>query len=92
MSSGGPTDPDGQTGKLCTWIEGMKLESIPEEVKTRAKYLILDGIGCGLVGAHLDWSETAANSIFDFEGAGRCTVWGWERVRIGRCKSITIEN
>jgi aconitate decarboxylase len=75
-----PTDPNGPTGKLCTWIENVELKDIPEDIKTRAKYLILDGVGCGLVGAHLVWSETAANAIFDFESVGSCQVWGWEKV------------
>ncbi|KAF2110198.1 hypothetical protein BDV96DRAFT_604262 [Lophiotrema nucula] len=36
------------TGKLCTWVENVQLQVMPEGIKTRAKNLILDGIGCGL--------------------------------------------
>ncbi|KFZ03375.1 hypothetical protein V502_11001 [Pseudogymnoascus sp. VKM F-4520 (FW-2644)] len=72
-------ETDGPTGKLCTWIHGLTLADIPPEVQTRAKYLLLDGIACGLVGAHLPWSETAANAIFKMESAGSATIIGWEK-------------
>ena len=48
-----PTDPEGATGILCSWVHNITLEDIPADVQTRAKYLILDGLGCALVGAHL---------------------------------------
>jgi aconitate decarboxylase len=72
------SNPSGITGKLCTWINQTTIDSIPEDVLIRAKYLILDGLACGLVGAHLPWSETAANAVFKFEPRGQCTVIGWE--------------
>jgi len=75
-------DPDGQTGKLCTWIDAVELSDIPESIRTRAKYLILDGLGCALVAAHLPWSEKAAKAIFDMESPGTCAVFGWERVNL----------
>ena len=75
-----PMDIDGPTGKLCTWIHALTLADIPAEVQTRAKYLLLDGIACGLVGAHLPWSETAANAIFEMESAGSATIIGYEKV------------
>lgn len=76
-----PSAPTGETGKLCTWISTVTLDDIPSEVKTRAKYLILDGIACALVGAHLPWSEKAANAIFAIEPQGNCDIFGYEKVR-----------
>jgi aconitate decarboxylase len=55
------------------------LANVPAEIQTRAKYLMLDGLGCALVGAHLPWSETAAKAVFDMEPRGNCTVFGWEQ-------------
>lgn len=75
-----PTDPEGETGKLCNWVFNVTLNDIPTEVQTRAKYLILDGIACALVGAHLPWSEKAANAIFEMEPQGDCIVFGWDKV------------
>lgn len=77
-----PTDSDGETGKLCNWVQAVSLEDIPAEVQTRAKYLILDGVACALVGAHLPWSEKAANAIFKMEPSGDCVIFGWDRVNL----------
>ena len=80
QSSQQPTDPEGPTGKLCTWVESVSLQDIPQDLRTRAKYLILDGLACGLTGAHLPSSETAANAIFEMEPPGDSSVFGWNRV------------
>lgn len=55
----------------------MKLAEIPEEVRVRAKYLILDGIACAFVGSHLPWSETATKAVLNMEPKGPCTIIGW---------------
>lgn len=68
---------DGVTSKLASWISSTSLSEVPIEVQTRAKYLILDGIACALVGAHLPWSETAAKCILNMEPRGDCTIIGW---------------
>lgn len=81
-STNSPSDPDGQTGKLCNWVHSVTLEDVPADVQTRAKYLVLDGIGCALVGAHLPWSEKAATAILEMEPPGDCDIFGWERVRL----------
>ncbi|KAK5991632.1 Cis-aconitate decarboxylase-like protein oryM [Cladobotryum mycophilum] len=74
------SDPASPTGQLCQWIASLTLDSIPEDLRTRAKYLILDGIACGLVGAHLPWSEKAAGALFDLElSEGPSTVIGYDR-------------
>jgi aconitate decarboxylase len=75
-----PAHPQGPTGQLCQWIDSVSLEDIPQEIRTRAKYLILDGLACGLTGARLPWSETAANAIFEMEPVGASSVFGWKRV------------
>ena len=77
-----PSDPAGPTGKLCNWIYGMKMEDVPENLHERAKYLILDGMGYAIVGAHLPWSQIVAKAVFQMEGEGKCTVIGWEKVYI----------
>lgn len=73
------SDKLGQTAQLSSWVSSVTLNDVPDEIQTRAKYLILDGLACGLVGAHLPWSEKAANAIFDMEPAGDTTVFGWDR-------------
>ncbi|CAK7234882.1 hypothetical protein SBRCBS47491_009099 [Sporothrix bragantina] len=66
-TSSEPSDPKSPTGQLCTWVSSLTFDAIPVDLRTRAKYIILDGVACGLVGAHLPWSEKAAAAIFDLE-------------------------
>jgi len=80
VSSQAVADPEGVTGQLCNWIHSINLQDVPQEFRTRAKYLILDGLACAIVGAHLPWSETAANAVFEMEPPGDCSVFGWNKV------------
>jgi aconitate decarboxylase len=68
----------GVTKKLCQWIQDINLADIPEDVHVRAKYLILDGLACAVVGSRLPWTETAAQTVFSMELAGNCKVWGYD--------------
>ncbi|PWY76667.1 immune-responsive protein [Aspergillus eucalypticola CBS 122712] len=65
------------THTLSNWLEELTSESIPAEVRERAKYLILDGLACALLGARLPWSVKAHDAITAIEGEGKCTVIGW---------------
>lgn len=78
-----PANPSGVTGILSNWVHDTQTSSIPPAVIERAKYLILDGIACGLVSAHLPWSETAAKAILKVEPPGECTVFGWGEQKLG---------
>ena len=71
--------PSGPTGRVCEFVASVELDDVPREVRTNAKYIILDGIACALVGAQLPWSRTAAKAVLDMEGSGNCTVIGWNR-------------
>jgi 2-methylcitrate dehydratase PrpD len=54
------TDPAGPTGRLATWVAETTLGDVPASVRDRAKHLVLDDIGCALVGAQLPWSALAS--------------------------------
>ena len=71
--------PSGPTGRVCYFVASIELDDVPLEVRTNAKYIILDGIACALAGAQLPWSRTAAKAVLDMEGSGNCTVIGWNR-------------
>jgi aconitate decarboxylase len=73
------TDPSGPTGQLATWLAGLRLEDVPEATRRRAAYLLLDGVGCALVGARLPWSRRAVESICRLEGSGPAALIGWNR-------------
>ena len=70
---------EGPTRRLADFIANLALEDVPDEIVERTRYLILDGIACGLVGAHLPWSETAVEAISKLDGPGSSSIWGWGR-------------
>jgi aconitate decarboxylase len=62
-SAAAPTDPNGSTGRLATWLAGTKIEDVPSTVREHAKYLLLDGIACALVGAQLPVSRKGVEAV-----------------------------
>ncbi|MDP1538011.1 MAG: MmgE/PrpD family protein [Burkholderiales bacterium] len=65
------------TRRIAEFAAGLKLEDIPQPVIARAKDLILDGLGCGLYGIDLEWTEILARTVRRLEpGGGQATVWG----------------
>ena len=68
---------DGTTAMLCEWIHALQPADVPAGVSERAKHLILDGIGCALVGAHVPWSEQLADATRQFEPRGDCCIIGY---------------
>src|ERR1700756_4017870 len=76
MQQQATTDPAGPTGRLATWIADLTLDEVPQNVVERAKHLLLDGLGCALVGAQLPWSRVATNAGLGLEGTGHPVVTG----------------
>ncbi|MUL49220.1 MmgE/PrpD family protein [Mycobacterium sp. CBMA293] len=74
-----PTDPAGPTGTLATWVADLSLDDIPAPVLDRAKHLLLDGIGCALIGSGLPWSRVATEAVLSLEPAGDVKVIGTGR-------------
>ncbi|MCW2652455.1 MAG: MmgE/PrpD family protein [Mycobacterium sp.] len=76
MSRTAATDPAGPTGALATWVHELSLDDVPPPVIERAKHLILDGLGCALIGAQLPWSRVATEAVLDIDGNGDTVVIG----------------
>jgi 2-methylcitrate dehydratase PrpD len=74
------TDPAGPTGRLATWVADLTFDDVPTAVTERAKHLLLDGLGCGLIGAQLPWSRVATQAVLDLEGTGDTVVIGTGQV------------
>jgi 2-methylcitrate dehydratase PrpD len=52
------------------------LADVPTEVIARAKGVILDGLGCGLYGSDLKWTQILLRVIKQLEpGGGQATIW-----------------
>ena len=79
VNSVGPTDPTGPTGQLATWLAETSLADVPTEVSNRARYLLLDGIGCLLVGAQLPWSRIAVEAVTALDDTGTSMIAGWDK-------------
>ncbi|MGE2737435.1 MmgE/PrpD family protein [Mycolicibacterium vaccae] len=78
-TSHGPSAPDGPTGRLVTWVIALEWDQVPDPVRVRATHLVLDGIGCALVGAQLPWSRLATDAVLGIEGDGAVPVIGTGR-------------
>ena len=74
------TDPNGPTGRLATWVADLTVDHVPQNVVERAKHLLLDGLGCALVGAQLPWSRVATDAVLGLEGKGDAVVIGTGQV------------
>jgi 2-methylcitrate dehydratase PrpD len=70
MSQSGPTRA------LADWASSLRLAAIPTEVQTHAKLCMLDGLGCALYGAQLDWGRISARAASVMAPGGTATVWG----------------
>jgi aconitate decarboxylase len=79
------TDPAGPTGRLATWVSKTTLHDVPGSVRDRAKHLVLDGLGCALVGAQLPWSRVGVEGVTALDSAGDAALIGWD----GRATSAT---
>ncbi|KAB7754133.1 MmgE/PrpD family protein [Mycolicibacterium mucogenicum DSM 44124] len=74
-----PVDPTGPTGALATWVAELSLDDVPAPVLERAKHLLLDGVGCALIGSGLPWSRVATDAVTGLEPAGDVSVIGTGR-------------
>ena len=78
MASAAELTEGGPTVELVNFLADATLADVPEEVVERSNHLVLDGIACALVGAHLPWSETAVRNVAELEGSGAASVLGWD--------------
>jgi len=79
------TDPAGPTGRLATWVAETTLDDVPASVRDRAKHLVLDGLGCALVGSQLPWSRIGVEGVTALDSASDAALIGWD----GRATSAT---
>src|SRR5258706_9046004 len=67
----------GATRELARFLARAAFADMPAEVITRTKHLMLDGFGCALLSAKLDWSRRAVETLHALDGDGPASVWGW---------------
>lgn len=65
------------TRDLADFVPTLKLSDVPQDVLTRARSIILDGLGCGLFGAQLQWTNILSGVIRKLEPqGGTVSIWG----------------
>lgn len=65
------------TRQLADFAANLKLSDVPDEVVARAKAIILDGLGCGLFGANLKWTQILSDVVKGLEPqGGQASIWG----------------
>ena len=65
------------TREMAEFAAGFKLSDVPKEVIAQAKGVMLDGLGCGLFGSDVPWTQILAGVIKKLEpSGGQASVWG----------------
>jgi len=64
------------TGRIASFVSGLRYEDIPAEVTARIKLLILDSFGCAIYGAELPWSRILRDTLEGLDATRTCAVWG----------------
>jgi 2-methylcitrate dehydratase PrpD len=64
------------SGELGAFAAKLQWRDIPPEVRTRARHLILDAVGCALAARRFGFSSTALQGISDLAGEGDSVVIG----------------
>ena len=64
------------TRGIAEFVSGLHYETIPDEVRARVKFLLLDALGCGIYGAQLEWSSILQRRLAKLDTTQACVVWG----------------
>jgi aconitate decarboxylase len=77
------------TTAVAKYIAGSLQEPVPPDVTDKVKLLVLDTIGCGLLGSTLPWTHRLLDTIQSTEGTGPSRVWGTD-VRVSPTHAALI--
>ena len=64
------------TSGIARFVSGLEYNTIPPEVLTRIKLLMLDSIGCAIYGADLEWTQILQRTLGALDTTRACAVWG----------------
>jgi 2-methylcitrate dehydratase PrpD len=62
--------------RLAEFAAGLEHHALPQEVRTRAKHLILDAVGCALAAKRFEFAPTALRALAELGGPGERAVVG----------------
>ena len=64
------------TRRIAEFVANVRYEQIPEDVRERLKLLMLDGLGCGIYGAKLEWCKILQNAFHQLDATRTTSIWG----------------
>lgn len=64
------------TRRIAEFVSTLTYDRIPPQVRERIKLLILDALGCGLYGAHLEWCRILRTALQALDLTRTTSVWG----------------
>jgi 2-methylcitrate dehydratase PrpD len=67
------------SGELGAFAARLRWEDIPAAVRSRARHLILDAVGCALASRRFAFSTQSLEAIFELAGPGESVVIGQKR-------------
>ena len=70
------TQDNPYTRGIAQFVSSLTYDAIPEEVRTRAKLVMLDALGCALYGADLEWTRILQKTLSGVDTTRQCNVWG----------------
>lgn len=62
--------------ELAQFTSELSLQFIPTQVQNRAKYLILDAIGCGIAAKEEDFAKRLSQTVYRLAGSGDRSIIG----------------
>jgi aconitate decarboxylase len=66
------------TERLGSFVAELSFKCIPRTTVEVVKMIVLDALGCGLLGCGLPWSARLRETLAKIEAPGDATVWGSE--------------
>jgi aconitate decarboxylase len=68
--------PGEHTRAIGEYIARSGSEPLPDDVRDKAKMVVLDALGCGLLGSRMPWTDRLVATLRDTEPPGPALVWG----------------
>lgn len=62
--------------ELIDFAHALSIDCVPASVVDKAKWCVLDSLGCGLFGSQQPWAKIMADEMFAESSHGRSTVFG----------------
>lgn len=68
--------PHAYTRSIGEYIARSGDEAVPQDVQERVQLVVLDALGCGLLGSRMPWTKSIVATLRDTESPGQALVWG----------------